>query len=212
MAEKKTTSSIADKILRRKQDPELQKQLQGELADYDAKAEEESEVDKIIQSSKIQEAEALKRKRNSRLFMGFVGFLVVCGLSYFLFKPYEAGLEFGFCRVFLEQHVQYPDHLVLSEVEEKRNFIRIWYMQTDSFGQERLENMECYHGQDEHGNYYIAKVRVDRRDIDQKKVDLFNISLATIAAYPPELIYPRRLRDALGNIDIQTYLFRKPIF
>lgn len=210
MADKKT--SITDKVLKRKKDPELQKQLQSEQIDFEAKEEKPDEIQELVQKSKIQETAKAKRKKNFRLGMIAIGALVLSYIGYWLFKPFEAGMDFGFCRVFLEQNVQYPQHLVLSEVEQRKKFVRIWYLQTDSFGQDRLENIECWHGQDPKRGYYISKVRVDRREIDPAKVELFNKSLTTIVAYPPDLTRPRRLRDALGNIDIQTYLFRKPIF
>ena len=208
MADKKT--SIADKILKRKQDPELQKQLQSEQIDLSANAETD-EIQEILKSSKVQESAKLKRKKKFRIYASLIGSVVIGYLGYLLFKPYEAGMDFGYCRVLLELNVQYPDRLVLSSVEEKSSLIRIWYMQVDSFGQERFENIECFHGQDPERGYYISKVRVNRRDIDQDRVELFNKSLPAIAANPPDLVYPRRLRDALGNIDIQTYLFRKQI-
>jgi len=211
MADKKP--SAADKILKRKKDPELQKQLQSEQIDFEGKEEKKTdEVQELLQKSKIQEKEQAKRKRNFKLGIGAVALVAVGYLGYWLFKPFEAGMDFGFCRVFLEQNVQYPQHLTLSEIEQRKKFVRIWYMQKDSFGQDRLENIECWHGQDPKRGYYISKIRIDRREIDPARVERFNTSLSTIVAYPPDLTYPRRLRDALGNIDIQTYLFRKPIF
>lgn len=204
--------SIADTILKRKKDPELQKQLQSEQLDFEAKEEKVDEVQDIVQNSKIQEKALAKRKKNFRLAVIAIAVVVVGYLGHLLFKPFEAGMDFGFCRVFLEQYVQYPTELELSEVEERRDFIRIWYMHTDSFGQDRMDNIECYHGKDPQRGYYISKIRVNRREIDPERVKLFNTSLPTIVAYPPDLTYPRRFRDALGNIDFQTYLFRKQIF
>ena len=202
---------IADKILKRKKDPELQRQLQSEQIDFEEK-EKVDEIQDAVKKSKIEQIEAKNRKKKSRLAIAAIALPIVGYLGYLLFKPFEADMGYGFCRVFLEQNVQYPQYLVLSEIEQKRDFVRIWYVQTDSFGQDRLENIECYHGQDPELGYYISKIRINRRDIDPKKVERFNTSLSTIVAYPPDLTYPRRLHDALGNMDIQTYLFRKEIF
>ena len=211
MAEKKT--SIADKVLKRKKDPELMKQLDSEQIDFEAKDDpKEDEIKEIVKKSKLQENQELKKKKRKKFIIAAPFVLVFGYFVVWFMTPYRAGLDYGFCKVFLELHVQYPDHLVLSEIEEKRNFIRIWYMQTDSFGQERLENIECYHGEDPELGYYISKVRIDRREVDPAKVARFNKSLSTIVAYPPDLTYPVKLRDALGNVDIETYLFRKPIF
>jgi len=210
MADKKT--SIADKILSRKKDPELMKQLDSEQIDFDAKEEKADEIQNILKKSKLQETQVLKKKKRKKYYIAAPFVLIFGYFVVWFMTPYKAGLDYGFCKVFLELNVQYPEHLILSEIEEKRNFIRIWYLQTDSFGQQRLENIECYHGEDPELGYYISKIRIDRRELDPAKVERFNKSLSTIAAYPPDLTYPILLRDALGNIDIQTYLYRKPIF
>lgn len=201
------TPSIAQKILNRKKDPELQKQLQGEQIDFDAP----DEVADIVKKSSLHTDAATKRKKRFKYGLILLTLPALFYLVHWMFKPFSSDMRFGFCRVFLELNVQYPQKLVLSEVEERSKFVRIWYMKTDAFGQERMENMECFHGYDETKGYFISKIRIDRREVDPEKVARFNTSLSTIMAYPPELTYPRRLRDALGNIDIQTYLFRKPI-
>ena len=200
-------ASVAAKVLKRKLDPELQKQLAEEQLDYEAP----DEAQEMVQKSSLQDRERIKRKKKFRnaillLIVPIIGFAV-----HWLFKPFESDIRFGFCRVFLELYVQYPDMLVLSHVEEKRDFVRIWYVQYDAFGQERMQNMQCHHAFDENGSYYISKILVDRREIDPERVAKFNTSLTTILAHPPDLTYPRRIQDALGNINIQTFLFRKPI-
>ena len=200
-------ASVAAKVLKRKLDPELQKQLAEEQLDYEAP----DEAQEMVQKSSLQDRERIKRKKKFRnaillLIIPIIGFGV-----HWLFKPFESDIRFGFCRVFLELYVQYPDMLVLSHVEEKRDFVRIWYVQYDAFGQERMQNMQCHHAFDENGSYYISKILVDRREIDPERVAKFNTSLTSILAHPPDLTYPRRIQDALGNINIQTFLFRKPI-
>jgi len=216
----KKKPSVAEKILKRKKDPELIKQFDSEQIDFDTEEQEEEpekapqksdEIKDIVKNSKLQAGLLLKKKKRKKFIIAAPFVIVIGYFIYWFNTPYYAGLDYGFCKVFLELNVQYPSTLKLSEIEEKRNFIRIWYMQTDSFGQERLENIECYHGEDPELGYYISKIRVDRRELDPEKVKRFNKSLSTIVAYPPDLSYPVRLRDALGNIDIQTYLFRKPI-
>lgn len=211
MADKPKKISIADKILKRKQDPALQKQLAAEQIDVDKVDETEITPEPVTKSS-LEKRELKKRQRTFKIGMLLLLLPALVYLGYWLTKPFESDMRFGFCRVFLELHVQYPQRLVLSEVEERRDFVRIWYMQTDAFGQERMENMECHHGHSEELGYFISKVLIDRRELDAEIVDRFNTSLTTIMGHPPDLTYPRRLRDALGNIDIQTYLFRKPIF
>lgn len=212
MADKpKKKTSIADKILKRKQDPELQKQLAGEQLDVD-KVDETEKIPEPVTKSSLEKRELKKRKKNFKITMLLLLVPILGYVGHWLTRPFTADMRFGLCRVFLELNVQYPQKLVLSEVEERREFVRIWYMQTDAFGQERMENMECHFGFDEVRGDFISKIMIDRRELDAERVAKFNTSLSTIIAYPPDLTYPRRLRDALGQINIETYLFRKPIF
>ena len=213
MAKKPPKLSIAQKVLKRKQDPELQKQLAAEQINVedDPINEKEEEARQAVTESFLQDREVAKRKRIFKFGLWLLAIPLLFYAIDWLFKPFSADIRFGFCRVFLELYVQYPDMLIVNDVEERAKFVRIWYLQTDSFGQERMEKMECHHGYDEVRGYYISKVMIDRRELDPKLVEDFNVSLNTIMAHPPDLTYPRRLRDALGNVNFETYLFRKPI-
>lgn len=201
--------SIADKILKRKKDPAFQKQLQSEQVDFESRADQE--IHEAVKDSVFQKQALMKRRRMFKGGLWFLGFIVSAWLIYFLFKPFTAGPTFGVCRVFLELSVQYPDTLKLSTVEEISDYIRIWYTNVDAFGSYRMENIKCTFVADDVIGFRLKEVSINRVEIDPAKIEAFNKILPVVLNSGVDLTYPRPLYDALGNIDIQTYLFRKQI-
>ena len=133
-------------------------------------------------------------------------------MTWFLFAPFKAGMWFGSCRVFLEMNVQYPSTLELSTVQEFSDYIRIWYTHVDGFGSYRMDNIKCTFEDDPVTGFRIKEITMNRVQVDDNKVEAFNKILPVVFESGVDLTYPRPIRDALGNIDIQTYLFRKPLF
>lgn len=208
-AAKVTESKIAKKILGRKKDPALQKKLLDEQLDFDNSAE--GQIENAIKNSKLKARGDKKRKQYIKYGASIAGVLFVGYVGYGLFKPYQAGLTFGVCKIFLEQNTRYPHTLKLSTVEELNNFVRIWYTQIDAFGEYRLENIQCNFEADEITGGRLSRVTFSRREVDPEKVAAFNKMLPIIFANPPDLTYPRPIPDRLEDMRIQTHLFRKPI-
>ncbi len=207
--------SIADKILRRKKDPEFQKQLESEQMDFSDEPEKraDQEIETAIKESRLQKSSDAKRKKMFKYGAVAVSVLVVGWISYYLFAPFRGGLWFGTCRVFLEMNVQYPSTLELSSVEQLvgEKFVRIWYTNTDAFGSYRMESIKCSFEDDPVTGFRLKDASINRVTVDPAKIEAFNKILPVVFESGVDLTYPRPLRDALGNIDIQTYLFRKPI-
>ena len=142
-----------------------------------------------------------------------LGVIALLGYGiYLLFVPYKGTMAFGICKVFLELNTQYPQTLRLSTVEELGMSVRIWYTQTDSFGEYRLEPLQCYFKPDDTYGFILDKVTLSRREVDPLLVSEFNKSIPTILAHPPDLTLPIPLPDSLQDLQIDTNLFRKQIF
>lgn len=176
-----------------------------------AKTQVEEQIDAAIAQSSVQEKK--KAQRRFRFYLA-VGAGVVMLLTYsvvWLMKPYQGGLAFGICKVFLEGMTRYPDHLRLSTVEEFETSVRIWYTQVDSFGEYRMEPIQCYYKNDpEHGTL-VDKVLINRREVDPRLVDNFNRALPSVSAFPINTDIPAPLPDSLQDLQIDTQKFRKPI-
>ncbi|MGB4107533.1 MAG: hypothetical protein WBK55_07030 [Alphaproteobacteria bacterium] len=175
------------------------------------KTQVEEQIDADLARSSIEN----KRKsgRRFRFNLGIVGgvILLLAFGVHWLLKPYEGGLAFGICRVFLEGITRYPDHLRLSTVEEFDNSVRIWYTQVDSFGEYRMEPIQCYYKNDPELGTIIDKVTINRREIDPGLIDHFNRALPSVLVYPMDLTIPAPLPDSLQDLQFETQKFRKPI-
>jgi hypothetical protein len=172
----------------------------------------DAEIDALIANSALEEKKKLKRKKTFKLGVyGGIGLLLALGCWY-LFAPFKGGMAFGICKVFLELSVQYPEMLKLSTVEEMEDSVRIWYTQLDSFGQYRMEPIQCFFKNDETQGTILSKVMVRRREVDPAIVDKFNKSIPTILANPPDLTLPTPLPDSLRSLQIDPLLYMRPIF
>ena len=206
MAKQKPPQSSSDRVLNRKKDAALQAELQSEQLDTDASDEG---ADDEGGTKRLSEKDLAKRKKIFKFGLMGIGATLFIWLLFWLFKPYQGPLTFGVCKVFLEQNVQYPQTLRLSQVEEINDFIRIWYAQTDGFGEYRMDNIRCTFEADDQIGFRLKKVSFNRRDVDPDKVDAFNRSLPVVFAYPPDLTYPRRIPDSLKDLQLNVDAFFK---
>ncbi|GJL86280.1 MAG: hypothetical protein DHS20C02_20550 [Micavibrio sp.] len=168
----------------------------------------------------LKEARALEKKkiRKWAIIVGTAIFLSV-GVGY-LMIPFKGGISYGVCKVFLETYVRYPHSLRVSTVEDFGDNIRIWFTQTDSFGEYRLEPIQCYYRPPteedklKYGNvgFILERVTLRRRELDQATVDAFNVSIPGIVAAPPDLTLPTPIPDSLRDIQLDFERFRRPIF
>lgn len=173
------------------------------------KTKAEEEIDELIAQSEISDAKRKKQKQYIKKgVLAAVGVLFIWFVNY-LFTPYKAGMDYGICKVFLERTVQYPQHMRVSTIEQFASSIRIWYTQLDSYGEYRLEPIQCFYRADENYGAALEKVTIRRREVDQEVVEAFNKTLPAIFAYPPDLTYPAPLPDSLADLQINTELYRK---
>ncbi len=226
---KKDKFKLSD--LRRQRSEEIKKQKLGDLeteqtekdlaedAERLRKEEEEAKkspaeraLDEALSKSRLQEDRKHKRKKQIKQLGIGGGVLFFIYLIYLLFVPFKGTMDYGACKVFLELHVQYPQHLKLSGAEEWDGRVRIWYRTVDGFGEYRLERIECNFIYDEMRGRIAESIYIDRLQLDPEVVESFNISLPVIYAHPPDLSYPMGLPDALENLKFEIDAFRKPIF
>lgn len=172
-----------------------------------------TERESKFKEQKRKETMALIKKSG----MGLVGLIVIYGL-HLLFKPFEGGIGFGTCKVFLEQYVRYPSTINYRSVEDYNSNVRIWFTHIDAFGEYKLEALRCYFGPEPEGQimpgrgFMMNRATINRRDLDQTIIDQFNLSIPAIRAHPPSLVYPPPIPDALEDIQFKTDLLRRQLF
>jgi hypothetical protein len=173
-------------------------------------AMDEEGVDRKLSPLAIKKRE--KRKKNfKRVLLSLVAF-VVFYMFYWLVKPFESSMQYGICKVFVELNVPYPDTVYFSEVVEFQDSIRVWFSYSDSFGEFRLEPIQCYFGPSEKYGMELTRITIGRREIDPNAVASFNSALPAILANPPTLVYPTPLPNDPANLQINTDAYRRKIF
>jgi hypothetical protein len=160
----------------------------------------DEQIEQSIQTGKMAETKKAKRKKYFR-YGTWASITLVGYLLYgWLFAPFVGGMDYGLCKVFLERYVAYPDYVRHISVETFSSSARIWYTQTDPYGQTRIEAIQCYYEQDNQRGVYLDKVTINRREIDPKLVEEFNAGIGAIFAYPPDLTYPSGFPDDIKSL------------
>lgn len=218
MSEEDEKSILAAEVMDRAERKALKEKLRQEK---EASAKPYKEIDEALLKGKLHDQIKAKKKLRVRLAIGVVAVLIVAWIVSTAMAPKLGGKPYGVCKVFLENTVRFPDDLHLTSVEGLRprgsggdslGGMRIWYTQIDSFGQYRMENIECYFKPEETTGVAVDKIFINRREVDAQKIADFNKILPAILAGPLNLEYPPPLADNLEDLQIQTDAFRKILF
>lgn len=177
----------------------------------DTRTEDEKGIDAIAGRSKLRQKKDIERKKRITRTALIPVFLLLAYGVYWLFKPFQGGMIYGICKTFLELNTRFPTTLHLIYNEEFSESIRLWYTQIDSFGEYKMEPIQCYFKQDEERGAILDKVTVNRREVDPQKVDEFNRVLSVVIQSKPDLTLPPGLPDALEGVEIDTDKYRKSI-
>ena len=130
-------------------------------------------AEQMKSSPLAQKKKAKRKKQFKKLIIYAVIGLISYGMWY-LFKPFQKGLNYGICKVFIELQVPYPYTLYFSEAIDFSDSIRIWYSYLDSFGDYRLTRTQCYFGPHERYGFGLTRVTTGKREIDPDIVEQFN--------------------------------------
>lgn len=175
------------------------------------KTQVEEQIEAALAASSQQAKRQAQRKKRFRRIMAVVAILFLAFVTYYLFKPFKGSLPYGVCKLFLETSVVYPQHLRLSTVEEFETSVRIWYTQIDSFGEYRLEPIQCYFKKDPERGTILDKVLINRREVPASKVENFNRAFPAIVRLKMDLTLPIPLPDNLKDLQSSPGSFRKPV-
>jgi hypothetical protein len=192
----KDPAEAAKKLMRAK------KALRRELS---FEEEGERKISPIAQKKIAERKKQMRRIGYSALALLFIYLL------YWLFKPYQQGMDYGICKTFIELITPFPQSIYYSEVVSFNDSIRVWYSQNDPFGQYRLQALQCFFGPHEQYGMGLTRVTIGRREIDPEIVKQFNHALPAIFAYPPDLVYPTPLPNDPRDLQFDFERFKKKI-
>ncbi len=170
--------------------------------------------DKFTQAIKQSRLQAkTKKRRKKQMKFGIAGgvILVLGALFMYIITPYKGGMNYGICKVFAERNLTFPSTMKVMATEEFRTSIRIWYMMIDSFGNERMQPIQCYFTEGDYGYLKLTKVKIRRRELEQSVIDGFNKTIPVIYAFPPNLEIPYPDTQTLQNLHYEVNRYRRPI-
>lgn len=140
-----------------------------------------------------------------------IGSLLLYGI-WWLFKPYEATMKYGICKVFMERNIHYPQTMKIRNVRDRSSAAEIWLSYTDAFGQDMAQRIRCNFVTDEiTGLWKVKGISIGKIKISEEEIAKFNKTIPAIYAYPPELVVPFELPDNPLNLHVDARPFMMQI-
>lgn len=122
--------------------------------------------------------------------------------------PKKGNILYGMCSEFLKLHIPFPDTIKLTQIDNYRKAVRIYYTHIDAFGEYQLENIECVFFQDAQKGVQMESVFFDtvkpatkttrvpgkgrKYEVTKENIQMFNKSLspAAMLSVDDDLIIP----------------------
>lgn len=146
-------------------------------------------------------AQAASYKKKKQILAGAVCFLLLLVLFIvYSCQPPRGSIIYGVCSAFLEQIVEYPPSVQQLYVEQFPRAVRIYYNQTDAFGQFTQDMIECIADPNAIPNLVFSQVLINRKPVDAEKVKRFNPTIPLLMATDMDLTLPPPPRDVLKRL------------
>ena len=150
---------------------------------------------------------------------GFIVFIVL--ITFMMMKacePPKGSILYGICGAYLEQQIPFPETIKHKGLEQYQRGVRIYYTTIGTFGESKLETIECIFMSHPQRGLLMEKIIFNHvRDItkikpipgkgklyevEQEHIDHFNNSgsIPAIIAGQPDLTFPLPKEDILQNI------------
>lgn len=115
-------------------------------------------------------------------------FFMVVGVvgygTYEYTRPPNGTWRYGICRSFIELYVRYPQTIRIEDVYEKPTYTRIELNYLNAHGSRPTRIFRCDYQQQPGKGISVKEIRIDRKLIDQKEVDQFNVVFPQLMADP----------------------------
>ncbi len=170
----------------------------------------EDEAPKVTLAQKLK---TQKKKQKKKLIIRGSILSVVLLISYgfyWLMKPFMAYADYGICKSFIELTVSYPETIEVNELSYTLDgSMRLWYTQTDAFGEFRMESFVCSFEYDEAGQVSkVTNIKMGKINMSADKVEHLNSALPYFHANPLILPWPY-VTDSLSNVIFDFESLRK---
>ncbi len=110
--------------------------------------------------------------------------LIAVGIGYAIYnaqKPKQGGTLYGVCKTLMDFEYQYPFTFDILSVSEGRRDVRIFMAETNSFGQERIIQVDCDFSMN-NNKLLLARLTLDRKAVPDEKIEYYNRIVPTLAS------------------------------
>lgn len=170
--------------------------MEKERADY---LEENIEADDYFAEEEAAARAASLKKQKQVLFGSIVGLMALVAFIMYACQPPKGTIMYGLCGALLEQVVDYPTSMQHLYVEQFPRSLRIYFQQTDAFGQVKQDMIECIADPDARA-FRFEQVLYNRKPLAQDVVERFNKTIPVVAASNPDLTLPPPPENTLKDI------------
>lgn len=131
-----------------------------------------------------------------------VGIVAVLAGGYYavIGDKQEGSWRYGVCKTFLERHVRFPETLDVMAPFEREASAKIYYTQTNPYGQQQMQLIECHYKPSATGSPELNKVTIDRTPISKDKIDSFNKTIPVVLTTDMDLEYPPKMQNSLEKL------------
>ncbi len=187
-----------------------------------SKPSKKSSAPKIKLDFSKKNIEILKKKYlttlNKAIGGAILGVSLITMMSLKACEPRKGSILYGICDAFLQQQVSFPETIKYQTIEQYQRATRLYYSTMGTFGEQRLDMIECTFVLDEANNLSMDGIIFNHvRPITKEKpisgkgrlfqvrkevIDHFNMSgsIPAIIAGEPDLTLPDTGEDLLKNI------------
>ena len=151
-------------------------------------------------SGEAKETSKSAKKKKQKQY-AIIGGIALVGLILFVgLQPIKGTIQYGICRVFIEQSVRYPSEMLIVNVVEHPAYVQVEYTTINEFGDYAAHVATCYFQQDQKGQIALRDVVMDRQKVDPKKMSIFNLTIPTIISNPPDLTVPPPIKNDILDL------------
>lgn len=105
-----------------------------------------------------------------------IGLVIIGGVGYTIYQskqPKQGGVLYGVCKSLMDFEYSYPFTFDVLTVAEGRRDVRIFMAETNSFGQERIVQIDCDFATADN-KISLVRLALDRKPILKERIEYYN--------------------------------------
>lgn len=113
-----------------------------------------------------------------------IGLVITIAIGFLIYqntKPKQGGILYGICHTLMDFEYQFTHTFDVLTVNEGRRDVRIFMAETNSFGQERIVQIDCDFSI-ANNEILLTRLAQDRKPIPSQRVEYYNRLMPTLVS------------------------------